>query len=79
MTAGQMSAIGIGWDVRGWQGSAQAVAEKVQSQAHAQIAAVVTKCLEAIFGVILVGAEAIRPLPAQGSAAAPPAAASPSL
>lgn len=26
MTAGQMSAIGIGWDVRGWQGSAQAVA-----------------------------------------------------
>lgn len=26
MTAGQMNAIGIGWDVRGWQGSAQAVA-----------------------------------------------------
>ncbi|MGY3924977.1 DUF429 domain-containing protein [Aeromonas jandaei] len=26
MTAGLMSAIGIGWDVRGWQGSAQAVA-----------------------------------------------------
>jgi polar amino acid transport system substrate-binding protein len=34
--------------------------------------------LEAIFGVILVGAEAIRPLPAAGSPAAPPAAASPS-
>jgi len=26
MTARQMSAIGIGWDVRGWQGKAQAVA-----------------------------------------------------
>lgn len=34
--------------------------------------------LEAIFGVILVGVEAIRPLPAQGSAAASPAGASPS-
>ncbi|PJG60498.1 DUF429 domain-containing protein [Aeromonas cavernicola] len=26
MTIGEMSAIGVGWDVRGWQGSAQAVA-----------------------------------------------------
>jgi polar amino acid transport system substrate-binding protein len=34
--------------------------------------------LEAIFGVILVGVEGIRPLPAQGSAAASPAGASPS-